>query len=121
MNYTTITINNDTISLRFGMASFRYLQGKLVQGKTFENNELNEIGISHILYSGYYNNCIVNEIDVKYTFADFVDWIESNLTNDDVKSDIRKAMEIWASNEIVKKNKPLDQQGSKKKNSRGMK
>ena len=56
MNYTTITINDTKLGLKFGMASFRYLSDKFVEGKAYSNNELNEIGIAHILYSGYYNN-----------------------------------------------------------------
>jgi hypothetical protein len=119
MNYTTITIGTQTIGLKFGMASFRYLQGKLVNGKTYEDNELNEIGIAHILYSGYYNNCLVKEIDTDLKFEDFVDWIEANMTNQKVLDDIKSAMDIWATNEFIsKQDKP---QETKKKKTRGMK
>jgi len=31
---------------------------KFIEGKAYSNNELNEIGIAHILYSGYYNNLL---------------------------------------------------------------
>lgn len=119
MNYTTISIKTKTIGLKFGMASFRYLQGKLVNGKTFMDNELNEIGIAHILYSGYYNNCLVKEIDLEYKFEDFVDWIETNINNQQVLDDIKSAMDIWASNEFIKNQNKSEE--TKKKKIRGSK
>ena len=36
MNYTTITINDQKVGLKFGMASFRYVADKLKDGITFE-------------------------------------------------------------------------------------
>lgn len=119
MNYITLTINNEILGLKFGMASYRYLQGKLVNGKTFEANELNEIGIAHILYSGYYNNCLVKELDIKYKFEDFVDWIETNMSNQIVLDEIKSAMDLWASNEFIKNQKKPEE--TKKKKIRGMK
>lgn len=121
MNYTTITINGKTIGLKFGMASFRYLQGKFVNGKTFTENELNEIGIAHILYSGYYNNCLIKEIDLELSFEDFVDWIENNIANNKILEDIKSAMDIWAKNDFVKKQSEQKEDTSKKKSKRGMK
>jgi len=79
MNYTTITINGTTIGLKFGMASFRYLQTRFVEGVAFNNDGLNEIGISHIIYSGYYNNCLIKDVEATLSFGEIVDWIESNL------------------------------------------
>jgi hypothetical protein len=119
MNYTTITINGETIGLKFGMASFRYLQGKLVNGKTFTDNELNEIGIAHILYSGYYNNCLIKEIDTKLAFEDFVDWIEQNISNNNTLEDVKRAMDIWSSNDFIRNQTTETNTTTKKKSKRG--
>lgn len=115
MNYTTITFNNETIGLKYGMASLRYLTDKFDNNSSFINNELTEIGIAHILYAGYYNNCLVKNIDTKITFEEFVDWIECNLKNDIVIEDIKKAIDVWSQNEYIKQSQDADNDSKKKK------
>ena len=118
MNYTTITINEETIGLKFGMASFRYLQEKFQNDKNLDSSILNEITISHIIYSGYFTNCIVKEVDPKYKFADIVEWVVQTLLNDQEDSEIAKAIKVWSESDFIKKG--TDDQ-TKKKNSRGKK
>jgi hypothetical protein len=118
MNYTTITINKETIGLKFGMASFRYLQDKFQNNKNLDTSILNEITISHIIYSGYYNNCVVKEVDPKLNFADIVDWVEITLLENKEDNEIAKAIKCWSESDFIK---PKDQEESKKKNSRGKK
>jgi hypothetical protein len=120
MNYCTITINGQKVGLKFGMASFRYLSdGKLVEGKSFVNNELNEVGIAHILYSGYFNNCLVKDVEPSLTFEDFVDFIERTLMNKESIEPITNAIKVWADNDLIKQTQ-VDNE-PKKKTSRGSK
>jgi hypothetical protein len=120
MNYCTITINDQKVGLKFGMASFRYLSdGKLVEGKSFVNNELNEVGIAHILYSGYFNNCLVKDVEPSLTFEDFVDFIEHTLMNKESILPITNAIKVWADNDLIKQTQ-VDNE-PKKKTSRGSK
>jgi hypothetical protein len=120
MNYCTITINDQKVGLKFGMASFRYLSdGKLVEGKSFVNNELNEVGIAHILYSGYFNNCLVKDVEPSFTFEDFVDFIERTLMNKESIEPITNAIKVWADNDLIKQTQ-VDNE-PKKKTSRGSK
>lgn len=102
MNYTTITIEGNKIGLKFGMASFRYIQGKFVDGISYENDQLNEIGIAHVIYSGYYNNCIIKEQEPKLTFEDIVDFIEKNLKNEQVLEEIKNVIQVWSENDFIK-------------------
>jgi len=120
MNYCTITINGEKIGLKFGMASFRYLsQNKFVEGKSFQNNELTEIGIAYILYSGYYNNTIVKDIEPTLTFENFVDYIEANLKNKEFIEEAKNAIQIWSQSDFIKNTQESEE--PKKKNSRGKK
>ena len=77
MNYTTITINDQKVGLKFGMASFRYLSEKFVEGISFNNGELTEIGIAHLIYSGYLNNCLVKDVIPQHKFEYFSDYVEA--------------------------------------------
>lgn len=102
------------------MASFRYLSdGKLVEGKSFVNNELNEVGIAHILYSGYFNNCLVKDVEPLLTFEDFVDFIEQTLMKKQSIEPITNAIKVWADNDLIKQTQVVDE--PKKKTSRGSK
>ena len=120
MNYTTITIDQDKIGLKFGMASFRYLSDKFVQGVAFDTNQLNEIGIAYIIYSGYYNNCLVKGVETTLSFENIVDYIESNLTNNDFLDELKKVMEVWTNSDLIRKTQEKTQE-PKKKTSRGKK
>jgi hypothetical protein len=119
MNYTTITINGETIGLKFGMASFRYLENKFVEGKSFTGEQINEIGIANIIYSGYYNNCLIKDEQPKYSFEYFIDWIETNLNNIESINEITRIINFWSSNDFIKNQLP--QEEPKKKSSRGKK
>lgn len=122
MNYTTILINDKKIGLKFGLASFRYLKDRFVEGKSFENNDLTEIGIAHILYSGYYNNCIIKDVEIEYSFEYFVDFVESNLTNEEVLNNIKDIISLWSENDFIKKEESDSKKPeAKKKTIRGKK
>ena len=113
MNYCTLTIDSKKIGLKFGMASFRYLsEGKLVEGKSFNGNEINEIGISHILYSGYYNNCLVKDAEPELTFEDFVNYVENSLIRNN--DEIMNAMKVWSENDFIKQAQPTTETPKKK-------
>ena len=117
MNYCTLTINDQKVGLKFGMASFRYLSdGKFVEGKSFVNDELTEIGVAHILYSGYFNNCLVKDVEPSLTFADFVDYIEGLLMSKGDLSEMNNAISVWSSNELIKQTQSTE---TKKKTSPG--
>jgi hypothetical protein len=119
MNYCTITIKDQTIGLKFGMASFRYLsEGKFQEGKSFVGDGLTEIGVAHILYSGYYNNCIVKDVEPLLTFSDFVDYVEGLLVSNSDSTELNNAIKVWTNNDLIKKSTETD---PKKKNLRGKK
>lgn len=112
MNYTTFELKGEKIGLKFGMASFRYLANtKFLDA----NDTITEIGIAKILYSGYYNNCIIKDVEPKYTLEDFVDYIELNLKNDAFMIEIQKIIELWGQNDIIKQASNNDVQEPKKK------
>ena len=121
MNYTTIEIEGKTIGLKFGVASFRYLQNKFVDGISFSSNTLTEIGFAQIIYSGYYNNCIIKDVQPEYTFEFFVDFVENNLTNNEIIKQINNVIEVWTKNDIIKNTQNNVSEETKKKSYRGKK
>jgi hypothetical protein len=124
MNYTTITINDQKVGLKFGMASFRYLSDKFKDGVSFENGELNEIGVSHLVYSGYYNNCLVKGVLPEMTFENLVDYVETNIMKSEFLEELKNIIKVWGESDMIKSNVAATQEvedTTKKKSSRGKK
>jgi hypothetical protein len=124
MNYTTITINDQKVGLKFGMASFRYLSDKFKDGISFNNGELNEIGVAHLVYSGYYNNCLVKGVLPEITFENLVDYIETNIMKNEFLEELKNIIKVWGESEMIKSNIPVAEEvedKAKKKSSRGRK
>jgi hypothetical protein len=124
MNYTTITINDQKVGLKFGMASFRYLSDKFKDGISFENGELNEIGVAHLVYSGYYNNCLVKGVLPEMTFENLVDYVETNIMKNEFLEELKGIIKVWGESDMIKSNVAQTEQvepEAKKKSSRGRK
>jgi hypothetical protein len=124
MNYTTITINDQKVGLKFGMASFRYLSDKFKDGISFENGELNEIGVAHLVYSGYYNNCLVKGVLPELTFENLVDYVETNIMKNEFLEELKGIIKVWGESDMIKSNVAQTEQvepEAKKKSSRGRK
>jgi hypothetical protein len=124
MNYTTITINDQKVGLKFGMSSFRYLSDKFKDGISFENGELNEIGVSHLVYSGYYNNCLVKGVLPEMTFENLVDYVETNIMKPEFLEELKNIIKVWGESDMIKSNVAATQEieeTTKKKSSRGKK
>jgi hypothetical protein len=124
MNYTTITINDQKVGLKFGMASFRYLADKFKDGISFENGELNEIGVSHLVYSGYYNNCLVKGVLPEMTFENLVDYVETNIMKPEFLEQLKNIIKVWGESDMIKSNVAATkevEETTKKKTLRGKK
>jgi hypothetical protein len=122
MNYSYITINGEQTALKYGMASFRYLMDKFVDGISFDGDSLNEIGVSHLIYSGYHNWCLVKVEKPKYTFEDIVDYVEANLSNEKFLQEVQDVVKVWSESDFIKTKtqEPIVEE-PKKKTSRGKK
>lgn len=95
MNYTTINIENEKIGLKFGMYAARYLSNKLTNGFCFDGDSITEIGISHVLYAGYLNNCAIKDIEPTLTFERVVDFVEECSKDADKVATLTDVIKVW--------------------------
>jgi hypothetical protein len=102
MNYTKLNIHETEVGLKFGMHSARYLSEKLTNGFCFAGDEITEIGIAHVVYSGYLNNCAVKEIKPELTFEGVVDFVESCIGNDDKVAALTSVIKVWSECQLLK-------------------
>lgn len=102
MNYTKLTINETEVGLKFGMYSARYLAEKLINPYCFDGDQITEIGIAHVVYGGYINNCAVKDIHPELTFEQVVDFVESSIGSDDRVNALAHVIKVWSESQIVK-------------------
>ena len=102
MNYTKLTINNEEVGLKFGMYSARYLADKLQNGYSFSGDDITEIGIAHVIYSGYLNNCAIKDMKAELTFENVVDFVEESVNDEGKVNALASAMKVWSEAQLSK-------------------
>jgi hypothetical protein len=102
MNYTKLKLNDQEIGLKFGMYSARYLSDKLTNGYCFNGDEITEIGIAHVIYGGYLNNCAIKDIQADITFEDIVDHVESSITDASKVDALTSVIKVWSESQLIK-------------------
>lgn len=111
MNYTTILIGETEIGLKFGMHAARYLSQKLDNGFCFDGDSITEIGIAHVVYAGYLNNCAVKDMKPGLSFEEVVDFVETSVNDVDKVATLTNVIQLWTSVQFV----PKEQTETKKK------
>lgn len=116
--YTTIVIGGETVGLKYGLPAVRQITEKLSGGNLITGNTYNEVGIAHILYAGYINNCIVKEVEAKHKFEFFYDFIEEIAISGEVEG-VTEAIKCFEESRFVKAlAKQIENTSTKKKNGR---
>lgn len=99
---TTLKLENQEIGLKFGMYSARYLSTKLSNGYCFDGENLTEIGIAHVVYSGYLNYCAVKDEPSKVTFEQIVDYVESSISDASKVDALTSVVKVWSESQVIK-------------------
>lgn len=115
MNYTTLEINGQVTGLKFGMHSARYLSQKLDNGYCFDGDSITEIGIAHVVYAGYLNNCAVKDIKATLTFEEVVDFVETSVNDVSKVNALTNVINLWTSVQFT----PKETKETKKKRNSG--
>jgi hypothetical protein len=64
---------------------------------------------------------LIKDIVPEYSFESFVDFIEANLSNEQVLNDIKSVIQVWSQNEFLKQKEEEKKPEAKKKITRGKK
>jgi hypothetical protein len=64
---------------------------------------INEIGVAHLIYAGYQNNCIVKGIEPELKFHFFMEWVEEALVDPEVKKTLDAVSQCYADSRFTKK------------------
>lgn len=107
--YTSITINEQAIGLRFGMPALKRIAEK-VQVK--EGEDYSEVECAHFMYAGYLNNCIVKDCAPTLEYEDFYNFAEKCLYEDKDAQVIVDVIKCFSDSRIVQMTKEADQKKS---------
>lgn len=115
MNYTRIKIDDKEYGLKYGMLSARYLADKLQNPYCFNGEEITEIGIAHVVYAGYVNNCAIKDEKPDLTFERVVDFVEGSVKDADKVAALTNVVKLWVENQLTNKE---PEEGKKKTSKR---
>jgi|ERR1700748_807948 len=72
-----ITINEEQVTLKFGLPALRHvLDAGTRYNIMIDENHFNNLGLSHVLYGGYINDCMRKDVIAKREFSEFYDYVE---------------------------------------------
>jgi hypothetical protein len=77
-----------------------------------DTRQLSFIGIAKIIHCGYRNNCELKEVEATLTLDDFNTWVESSLSDEEIRKQLTDALEVFASSQYVKALADMAKNGS---------
>ena len=102
--YITVDINGKNIGLKFGMVANRMFFEKMVEKPDILTGDtINEVGIGHLIYAGYINNCLVKGVEPELAFHFFMEWVEEALVDDNVKQRLQDISNCFSDSKFTKK------------------
>lgn len=101
---TSVVINGETISLRFGIPATRMFLEKTVEDSGMISGEtINEIGIATLMLCGYINNCMVTDSPQTKTFGFFLEYVELAYVDEAIKKQLVKVAKVYGDSKFSKK------------------
>lgn len=96
-----LTIDGQTVALKFGMLALRRIMRKMNEQELTEGNYYTELGLCHVLYAGYMNACAMKDVPADIPFETFYSFVE-NGDDDRIKQEIISAMRSFEESKSVK-------------------
>jgi hypothetical protein len=102
---TFIKIEGQEVQLRFGLPANRMIITALEEyaaDMITKDEKLNETGIATVLFAGYYNACLVNEVKPIFTRGDFLRLMDEAYLRASVKKEIIDAINVYEESAYTK-------------------
>lgn len=101
-----ITIDGREVVLKFGLPAVRRIMEKMLQyplmQKSEENEIYNDLGLSHILYAGYINGCMMRDEIAELPFELFYTFIEDGADDKAIETHIVAAIKAFEDSKVLK-------------------
>ncbi len=111
-----ISINGQTVRLKFGLPAVRRIFQKMEElPEDFTTgNHYSDIGLSHILFSGYQNACLMEDARPALAYKDFYELVEDARFDAVLQDSIVAAIRIFEESRFVKRmSEPTEEEEKK--------
>lgn len=99
-----INVNGEDIKLRFGMPANRMLAERFLNDQHFlQPGHVKELDVAFLLYAGYTNECMSNDMPVLKPFSVFFAYIEWGMFDDATNKQIVEVTQCYADSRFTKK------------------
>lgn len=100
--YTEIVISDHKIGLKYGLPAIRQIAEKMQKFSLITGDSYNELGIAHIIYAGYCNECVIKDIVPTLSFNIFYEFVENAITDGDLKEKIEDTIRTFEDSRFLK-------------------
>ncbi len=100
--FTEIEISDKKIGIKFGLPAIRQIAEKMAKYNLITGDSYNELGIAHIIYAGYCNNCMVKDEVPSIPFSHFYDFVEQAILDKELKEKIVPVVRIFEESRFLK-------------------
>jgi hypothetical protein len=119
--YIKINIKGGEAGLKFAHLSNKlFLEAMALNAPYYTDVKgFNEIGWAKLFHCAYINNCVIKEAKPILTLEDFVEWVESAVSDEVTKEQCSQAIIVWSeaqsTKEIIEKVNALNATDEKPK------
>jgi len=102
----SILMNGEDVTLLFAMPACEYFQTKIIEGSILVDDDGSTIGnssLAFLLHAGYWNNCIANGRAPKLKIGDFLEWIEVNIDDEVVQTQLLSVAEAFRESQSLER------------------
>lgn len=97
-----ITIAGQKVGLKFGLPAVKRIMEKMADHEMMVEGQYTELGITHIIYAGYANYCLMHDTAPVIPFNGFYEQIE-NIDEEDTKQEVIAAILAFEESKYVKR------------------
>lgn len=102
----TITVDGREVVLKFGLPAIRRIMEKMLvyslSDKDGDKETYNDLGLSHILYAGYLNGCMMRDELPSVQFEAFYNLLEESMENKVLEKQVIDAIASFEASKVVK-------------------
>lgn len=103
-----LTVGGQDVVLKFGLPAIRRIMEKMLQYQLTDIDEetkgetYNDLGLSHVLYAGYLNGCMMRDVPTDIPFEAFYTLLEDCAEDKGKAAEVTAAIACFEESKIVK-------------------
>lgn len=102
--YYSFDMNGKQIGLKFGLPANRLMWEEMIKNpEIIDGENINELGIVHLILAGHKNNCLLSKTQPVLEFADVLAWVEEAYIDEGKKQILDQIGAAYSESQITVK------------------